>query len=91
MRYRTPKPGELVMQWSKKENDIVYHNELPAPGAGRRLLHYYCGARPEYDVIARQFNDVPSLFDALDKLGYDITTLRLSIQKKQEPAPSPKS
>lgn len=89
MRYRNPKPGELVMQWSKKENDVVYHNESPAPGAGRRLLHNYCGPRPEYDVISQKFNQVPSLFDALDKLGYDITTLKFSIQKKADPCPPP--
>lgn len=89
MRYRNPKPGELVMQWSKKENDVVYHNESPAHGGGRRLLHYYCGQRPEYNFIEKRFDQIPSLFDALDKLGYDVTTLKFSIQKKAEVTPAP--
>jgi hypothetical protein len=77
------KPGELRAKWSRRERDV----EADASGAGRAdiylILDALCGKRfsPSPKVIGAYQVD-PSLRDELERRGYDITTLKFSIQKR---------
>ena len=79
------KPGELKAKWAKMQHskpDICYVWGEGVPSADARLLdamltreHYRVGQdweeKPE-----------PSFIQELEMRGYDITTLKFSIQKK---------
>ena len=84
-RWRAPraKPGELKVQWGKLPQDspdmIFCHGGGGANKRDSALLHWVlAGQRPN---IRGGFDD--SLFDELEKRGYDLTTLKFSIQKKE--------
>lgn len=64
----------LRARWSKREQDVMI--EYPRKCDGH-LIHYYMGS-------PRQSGQewVPSLFEELEKRGYDLTTLKFSIKKK---------
>lgn len=77
-RWRTPtaKPGELKASYGRTSAmglDIYYTNEPPAGRPDARVLAY---AFEDTDVF-----DGRSLRQVLIDRGYDITTLRFSIQK----------
>jgi hypothetical protein len=79
------KPGELKCQWGRANSydspDICY---IPGEGVARcdlRLLHLYF-ASPRNPM-----QDLKTFLDELTERGYDIKTLRFSIQKKKDPAP----
>lgn len=88
-RYRAPKakPGELKVQWGKIDRhtdvDVCY---AWGEGLNRRfgaMAHYWFGsARIEMKdgkyVFGRSF------IEALDEAGFDLTTLKFSIQKKKD-------
>lgn len=95
-RLRAPKakPGQLVARWGKVEGniDLCY---AWGPGVDRsdaRLLNtVLSGERyrpsmknyPGYEVG-------PSFFDELESRGYDLTTLKFSVEKKKNvPLPTP--
>lgn len=68
------KPGELKASWSKKEHDIIF--EWGGAGADKSdgswlntWLAYHKG-----------FDD--TFLNELDKRGFDITTLRISVKRK---------
>lgn len=90
-RFRLPKlkDGELRVYWGKLPHDspdIVY--EWKGDSSMRRdsrLLHYHLGSQqpdPFTQPIFSKMN--PSLIEELEARGYDITTLRFSIQKKAQ-------
>ena len=80
-RYRTPKakPGELLVKFGQKhgERDLFYCWPENDCGMNRdsKFLSY---AFERIDII-----DGNSLRQELEDRGYDITTLKFSIQKKQ--------
>ena len=60
---------------------------LPLRGIKKRdsaLLHYHMGSRHPDPTVQPVFSKMrPSLIEELEARGYDITTLRFSIMKKQ--------
>lgn len=71
------KDTTLYIKWSKRENDLVY--EYPNK-TDARLLHRYM-ALP---ILNSDNTYGPSLFDELDRRGFDLTTLKFSIARKAE-------
>lgn len=67
------KTKKLTAKWSKKDNDIVF--DYASKIDGRLLYHAFCIVK---------ITDDKNLTDELESRGYDITTLRFSISKKQE-------
>ena len=61
---------KLLITWSKKEKDLVFHYEDHAYNG--QLLHCFVNVI-EYDG--------QTLRQALEERGYDITTLKFSIKK----------
>ena len=92
-RLRTPmtKPGELKVQWGKlpHENpDMVFCWGDGSSKHDSNLLHYFMASkRPDPQATPLYSKMIPSLFEELEARGYDLTTLKFSIQKKpaQEP------
>jgi len=69
------KERTLRAYWSKKENDLVYWSPRKADG---HLLHgvlYYKSTLPTLEI---------PLLEELEKRGYDLTTIRFSIQLKAD-------
>jgi hypothetical protein len=89
-RYRRvdAKPGELKIRYGTDgngERDIVYAWGDGVPKGDSWLLHSFFGwarTRPSMDSMDGYVTD-PSLLEELNARGYDITTLKFSIQKKQ--------
>jgi len=68
------KPGQLKMGWSKREEDIKY--SWGGDGADR------CDASLLHMVLTTPFKYFDKTFQGeLIERGYDITTLKFSIQK----------
>jgi hypothetical protein len=96
-RWRTPKarPGELIIRYGKPDR----HNDADVcyawgPGVNHcdgSLLHYFFGTdrmETNWDAsynasFLERVKYAPSLLKELESRGYDLTTLRFSIQKKQ--------
>lgn len=71
----------LSARWSKREKDIVFR--YPDRPDGHLLNDALCNARMRRDYdSATGFRLEGSLVDELKARGYDLTTLRFSIQKK---------
>lgn len=97
-RYRTPKakPGELKVQWGKLPHnnpDLCYCWGEGVSRADSSLLHYtFSSKRPVlskcYEAMlsgeSSQISFDPSFLEELEARGYDLTTLRFSIQKKTD-------
>ena len=84
-RWRKPraKAGELKVQYGKlgqDSPDIIYSSGDNTSGADRRVLHYMF-SQGHYSPINKEFGH--SLYEELEARGYDLTTLKFSIQKKQ--------
>lgn len=72
------KPGQLKVGWSKQEQDIVFAwGGQGADKSDAGLLNVMLTSTPKcFDK---------SIQDELIARGYDITTIRFSIQKKVQP------
>lgn len=89
-RFRRPKlrDGELRVYWGKlpgDEPDVIYEWRGEV-GMKRdsRLLSYHLGSKHADPFDKHPFSKMnPSLFEELEARGYDLTTLRFSIQKKR--------
>lgn len=89
-RFRTPKlkNGEMRVYWGKlprDEPDVIFSwqgdSSMKRDSA---LLHYHMGSRHPDPTVQPVFSKMrPSLIEELEARGYDITTLRFSIMKKQ--------
>ena len=82
-RFRAPKakPGELKAQWGKLPHDTPDMCYAWGEGVNRadaRLLSNALGGKNYLPGLGLE----PSLIDELEKRGYDLTTLRFSVQKK---------
>lgn len=70
----------LTAKWSKKEKDIIYHYPRRCDG---HLIHYYLSCkRPKINYLTKETEWEDSLVEELEKRGYDITTLKFSIERK---------
>lgn len=94
-RFRKPvlKSGELRVYWGKEPHDnpdvILAWQGDGSMRADTRLLHnYLCSQHPDPFAKPLFSKMKPSLLQELEARGYDITTLRFSIMKKQ-PLPAP--
>ena len=92
-RYRTPtaKPGELKVGYGRKDRhcspSLVYvwgGGGAQKPGA-RVLGSAFEDKRHGYAFPSMALEQRPSLIEELEARGYDITTLRFSIQMKETP------
>ncbi len=92
-RYRQPrpKPGQLKIQWGKlagEDEDMLYaHGGGPPEGNATRAdgrFISFCISMPRprvnFDGGCPQFD--PSMLEELEHRGYDIKTLKFSIEKK---------
>ena len=70
---------ELSAKWVKSKNDIIY--AFPS-----RLNNIFTSQRLSPADLSIQ----KSFIDELVDRGYDLTTLRFSIKKKEEPQPQEK-
>ena len=69
---RVPMKAKLHARWSKKENALIYwHPDYSSNGG--MLAHYFEGMKwPGDKTLAQE----------LDARGYDVKTLKFSIEKK---------
>lgn len=87
--WRAPKakPGELVMRWGKMPHDTPEMCYAWGEGASQRdtvLLHVVIASQHPDPVVQPLFSKMkPSLLEELEARGYDLTTLKFSILKKQ--------
>ena len=95
-RYRRPtvKEGELHIYWGREDRhsslDVIYHNGPGTSWGDSRLLHNALGCETQHlnldAPLGSQRLDwvtyAPSLLDELEKRGYDLTTLRFYVRKK---------
>lgn len=82
-----PKPGELVVLWGYADGngpDICYFAGEGVPRWDQRLMHNALTGQSLQPMEAIKGNMVfdKSLLDELTDRGYDLSTLRFSIQKK---------
>jgi hypothetical protein len=70
------KDTTLYVFWSKKERDFMY--AYPTSAADGHLLHYWFSPRFWPSGEERK-----SLYQELEERGYDTTTLKFSIKKKE--------
>lgn len=82
MRMPKAKPGQLKAQWGKSPDDsspdICYAAGEGVPNCDTHLLHNFLHHQP-YSQLTHEFFD--SFIDELKKRGYDITTLKFSVEK----------
>lgn len=84
-RWRAPKArdGQVKLQYGKLPNDthdicVVWGN-----GCGKADSRLIMSAFTQKTFRPGTFDSNPSLVEELDRRGYDITTLRFSIEKKK--------
>ena len=89
-RLRKPKlkDGELMVYWGRLPHDnpdVIYAWQGDASmKRDSAALHYYLGCkRPDPQVTPIFSKMLPSMIEDLESRGYDITTLKFSIMKKQ--------
>lgn len=72
MSESSAKPGRLLGRWSKREKDFLF--SYPSKPDGHYLYGVFCFIK---DVNGR------TLVEELERRGYDITTLRLQVDRKK--------
>jgi hypothetical protein len=75
MATRRTYANSIIVKWSKKERDLLIGGPR---GCDRHLTHYALSCVP--GVVKP---DDLSFVDELEKRGYDITTLRFSVMRKE--------
>lgn len=99
-RKRTPKPGQLIAYYGRLDGDspdVVF--AWGGGGANSRhgaLLHYIFGSArlelanfEENKRSGREWIFGKSALQRLEEAGFDLSTLRFSIELKSPPAPAP--
>ena len=91
-RLRAPKlkDGELQVYWGKlpyDSPDIIYAWQGDSSmKRDSRLLHYHLSTKRPDPFAKPLFSKMdPSLLEELESRGYDLTTLKFSIMKKETP------
>ena len=84
-RYRTPKAkeGQIKLQYGRVDgvNDLVLVHGDGVPRCDRALFFSFLSSR-SYSPAREEWDD--SFLEELEKRGYDIKTLKISVEKKQE-------
>lgn len=70
----------LKVNWSKKENDFMIH--YPRSCDGNLIQDFLFGKRYAFNGIKEK-----DIREELEKRGYDLTTLKFSIKRKDSPKP----
>ena len=77
--------NKLSGRWNKREKDFwVSYPESRADG---NLLLTYMGSKRttvKFGPSGIIYTEDPSLLEELDRRGYDLTTIKFSIEKKKE-------
>lgn len=68
---------DLKVKWSKKENDLLYYSPRKSDGGVLYYFFEYLTSNATCDGKTR------TLRDELIARGFDITTLKFSIKKKE--------
>lgn len=68
--------GDLTVYWSPRQNDVMFENQEGIPASSRRLLYH------AFSVV--KVHGDKSLLDELEQRGFDLHTLRFSIDKKPD-------
>lgn len=80
------KPGQLKAQWGRvdrwSDKDVCYIWGDGVPKCDSRLLHSVLSTQRMRLKIEGGHDFEPSFLEELEVRGYDITTIRFSIQKK---------
>lgn len=87
-RYRRPKviEGQIKVQMGKIDGDVdmcIFYGDN-VPRCDRALVLNVLGSkrqRTDFSTMRPVFD--PSLFDELEKRGYDLNTLQFSIKRKE--------
>ena len=88
MRRPTVKPGELHVWYGRLDGDapdVIFANGDGVPRCDRALLNYaFCSKRMAFDSTpgVRGYVFEPGFIEELEKRGYDLSTLRFRIRKK---------
>lgn len=77
---RLPKKGRCIVCWNKFEKDILFKWGKDSGKIGR-LFYRFLNLKP-YDVLEGSFGK--NLYEELEERGWDLTTLRITIDKKKE-------
>ena len=81
--------ADQSVRWSKRENSLLYHYEGQKP-TSMLIAHVFEGVQMGqfYSYAGRENRkeDERTFAQELDARGYDLTTLKFSINKK-EPSP----
>lgn len=94
-----PRSGQLKVQWGKlydEDPDLIYAAGEGVPREDRHLMHHALSAPRWMGPLHDKWAFEPSVLEELEARGYDITTLKISIEKKREdlvtgaPEPEPK-
>ena len=87
-RYRRPKvvEGQIKVQKGCIDGDVdmcIFYGDN-VPRCDRALvMHVLCSERQHTDLSTMRPKFEPSLIDELEKRGYDLDTLRFSIERKE--------
>jgi len=93
-RFLTAKPGELRAGWGAVQFDkpdlcTAWGGEGADRADSSLLMHFLSTKFHQLDITDCQYRPAPSLLQELEKRGYDITTLKFSIQQKRQVVPEP--
>lgn len=85
-RVRRAKPDQSV-RWSKRERALLYHFECEKP-TSMLIAHVFEGIKMgdlySYTGREKQPGDDHTFAKELEARGYDLTTLKFSIRKKEK-------
>ncbi len=80
-----PRAGQLKVQWGKVEDsdpDLVFAGGEGVPREDRHLMHSALDNVRWMGPLHDKWAFEPSILEELEARGYDITTLKISIEKK---------
>jgi hypothetical protein len=74
--------NKLVVFWSKREQDFLFR--YPRSADGHLAYGAFCGERMRFAPgQTPPFDFDPSFVKELETRGYDLTTLRFSVERKK--------
>lgn len=81
---RIPNKGKASFYYSKSKKDFVFSYGAGDYGAAVMLMNAFMAERPRIDFDNDgKIKYEPSYIKLLEEAGYDITTIKVSIQKKK--------
>jgi hypothetical protein len=80
---KTKRLDSISIKWSKFHDGLAYKATDNLYEAGK-IYDRFMGGYSKPGLFSDWGQDVPSLVKELERLGYDITTLRFSVKKKNK-------